>query len=107
MSDHPVLHWNRSDMTAAIAGSGTLEGFYDLEEGEYVPISLDHSATGAFRWAEAPRFADTPGVVFLLDTSYTNGSRWRVLAMRVDAIGGGYEYGGDLYYDWTRVGGLQ
>lgn len=109
MSDHPVLHWDRADNTATIEGSGVVEAFYGLAEGEMVPIEVDHLAEADFHWAESPRFADLPGVAFLLDTAFTNGSRFRVMAMRTDEVGGGWTgYAeADLEYSWTRRGGLR
>ncbi len=92
---------------AQIAGSGTIEGFYGLSEGEMALIEVAHEAEGEFTWAEPPRLADAPGAAFLLDTGYTNGSRFRVWAMRTDDVGGGWtgEAGADLDYAWTRLGG--
>lgn len=90
-----------------ISGSGVLEDFYALGEGEMAPIEVDHAEQGEFWWAEPPRLAEAPGVIFLLDTSYTNGSRFRVWAMRSDDAGGGWSGGaGDLEYAWTRRGNV-
>jgi len=92
---------------AVISGNGTLEGFYGLSEGELALIEVDHTAQGEFVWAEPPRIEDAPGVAFLLDVGYTNGSRFRVWAMRTDDVGGGWtgQAGADLEYAWTRRGG--
>jgi hypothetical protein len=88
------------------SGSGVLEGFYGLDEGAMAPIEVDHEEE--FRWAEPPRFAEAPGVIFLLDTSCTDGTRFRVMALRTDEVGGGWTGGtADLEYSWTRTGGLR
>jgi len=92
----------------AAAGSGVVEGFYGLAEGEMAPIEVAHLEDADFRWAEPPRFAEAPGAIFLLDTGYTNGDRFRVMAMRTDEVGGGWTGGtADLEYSWTRTGGLR
>jgi 2-hydroxychromene-2-carboxylate isomerase len=109
MMAHETLHWDRADNTETIEGSGTLEGFYGLPEGAMVPIEVEHLVDGDFHWAEAPRFAEAPGVAYLLDCSYTGGSQFRVMALRTDEVGGGwtgYAYA-DLDYSWTRTGGLK
>lgn len=91
-----------------VSGSGVLEDYYSLAEGEMAPIEVEHDSEGEFYWAEPPRMAEAPGVIFLLDTSYTNGSRFRVWALRNDDAGGGWSGGaGDLEYGWTRRGNRQ
>ncbi|MBU0610887.1 MAG: hypothetical protein KKI08_23610 [Armatimonadetes bacterium] len=92
-----------------ISDSGVLEGFYGLSEGEMALIEVEHAAEGEFAWTEPPRMADAPGVAFLLDAGYTNGSRFRVWAMRTDDVGGGWTgpAAADLEYAWTRLGGLR
>lgn len=95
--------------TVEISGSGTIEGFYGLGEGEMAEVAVDHHTDAEYRWAEPPRFADAAGVIFLLDVSGTDGAGFRVWAMRADAAGGGWSGGpaADLEYSWTRRGGLQ
>lgn len=95
--------------TYEISGSGTVEVFYALAEGEMVEIAVDHHGDAQYRWAEPPRFADAAGVIFLLDTSGTDGAGFRVWAMRSEAAGGGWSGGAaaNLEYSWTRRGGLQ
>jgi hypothetical protein len=92
-----------------IAGSGVVEGFYGLSEGEMALIEVDHLELGEFHWAEPPRIEDAPGVAFLLDVACTNGRRFRVWAMRTDDVGGGWTgpAAADLEYSWTRRGGLR
>lgn len=103
------LHWGRGEALTTVNFSGTLENFYgETTEGQMVPVEVDHSAGEdgvTFALAEPPRFAEAPGVAFLVDASYTDGGKFRVMALRTDDVGGGLSGGaGDLDYSGTRRG---
>ena len=104
---HPTQHWDRSDLTDEVSGSGTVVNFFLLTEGQFVVIDIDHTAQGEFRWAETPRLVDEVGASFLLDCSGTNGTGFRLLIMRNADTPDPYGYeGNDLEYSYTRRGGL-
>lgn len=87
--------------TSEVSGTGTLVGFGALSEGEMVAIEADHAA---FNTAEPPRFDDVNGAAFFFDASYSNGERFRVIAMKTAATGSWSGGDGDLAYTWTRRG---
>lgn len=100
------LHWGRANNTVTVSGSGTLAGFYNLTEGQFVEVAVSHAGQADFQWAETPRFAAVPGAAFLLDAEGTDGNGFRVLVMRISNAGPGGYGSADLAYTWTRTGGI-
>ncbi len=81
-----------------LSGSGTATGFYALTHGQYVDVTITHTAGVS---ADMPHFGAMTGAIVLLDLARTTDAQFCVRIARDTSLDDGYE-GSDLAYTWTR-----
>ena len=76
-----------NDAIKVITDSVTFTGFWDLEAGQRIRLSVDHHEDAEYALAAAPEFAATEGCIFFLEMGGTDGSGFEVIAERTEETG--------------------